>query len=116
MNDTIGTNITKNYKIVLLVSSIEPYYGNSINIVIEPANIAIVRDLNSNPVNTTGASITKNYTLSTVAPTVMVTSRQLFLEIQPIQPVDAFESLVVRIIVVNLELREYLIFLHCHKH
>lgn len=73
MNDTIATDTTKNYKVVLGLSSVENYYGNTLAI----SNVAVtaVRDSNSNAVTPTYQTTTfKTYTLGTTPPTVTVTS------------------------------------------
>ncbi len=73
MNDTVVTDTTRNYKVVLGVSSVENYYGNTI--AINGVTVTAVRDTNSNTVNPSMQTTTfKTYTLGTTPPVVTVTS------------------------------------------
>jgi hypothetical protein len=75
MNDTIGKDVTKNYKVMLGVSSVDNYYGMTVTLgTIGTGAVNIVRDSNSNTITPTGSAITKTYTVGTVAPTVLVTA------------------------------------------
>ena len=74
MNDTIAKDTTKNYRVVLGVTSVEDYYGSGVQLAITPADITVVRDSNSTAVVPTGTSTLKSYVLGTVAPTVTVTA------------------------------------------
>jgi len=74
MNDTIAKDTTKNYRVVLGVTSIDDYYGEGVQLTIAPANITVVRDSNSTAVTPTGSATMKEYVLGTVAPTVAVTA------------------------------------------
>lgn len=74
MNDTIAKDTTKNYRVVLGVTSVESYYGSGVNLTVTPAAITVVRDSNSTAVTPTGTATMKSYVLGTVAPTVTVTS------------------------------------------
>lgn len=75
MNDTIAKDVTKNYKVMLGVSSVDSYYGMTVTLgSVVPAAVTIVRDSNSNNITPTGSANTKTYTVGTVAPTVLVTA------------------------------------------
>jgi len=75
MNDTIAKDVTKNYKVVLGVSSVDDYYGMTVTLGnLGTANFSVVRDSNSNSVTPSGSATTKTYTVGTVAPTVLVTA------------------------------------------
>lgn len=75
MNDTIAKDVTKNYKVVLGVSSVDDYYGMTVTLGnLGAANFSVVRDSNSNSVTPSGSATTKTYTVGTVAPTVLVTA------------------------------------------
>ena len=75
MNDTIGKDVTKNYKVMLGVSSVESYYGMTVTLgTISAGAFTIVRDSNSTSITPTGTAGTKTYTVGTVAPTVLVTA------------------------------------------
>ncbi len=74
MNDTIGKDVTKNYKVMLGVSSVDSYYGMTLNLIVSTGSISVVRDSNSANITPTGSATTKLYTVGTVAPTVLVTA------------------------------------------
>ena len=75
MNETIGKDVTKNYKVMLGVSSVDSYYGMTVTFgTIPNTAFSVVRDSNSNSVNPSGSATTKTYTVGTVAPTVLVTA------------------------------------------
>jgi hypothetical protein len=75
MNDTIAKDVTKNYKIVLGVSSVDTFYGMTVNIgTVNAATLSVVRDSNSTAITPTGSATVKTYTVGTVAPTVLVTA------------------------------------------
>ena len=74
MNDTIAKDVTKNYKVVLGVTSVDTIYGQTVALTVVPAGVTVVRDSNSTAVVPTGTATLKSYTLGTVAPTVMVTT------------------------------------------
>lgn len=75
INDTIGKDVTKNYKVVLGVSSVDSYYGTTITLgTLGSANFSVVRDSNSTSITPTGSATTKTYTVGTVSPTVLVTA------------------------------------------
>ena len=72
MNDTIATDTTRNYKVVLDTTSVENYYGGTI--ALGSPTVTAVRDSNSTTVPVTGSATPKTYTLGTVPPTVLVTA------------------------------------------
>jgi hypothetical protein len=73
MNDVVGTDVTKNYKVVLTTTSLESYYGSGVQLSYSTGTI--VRDSNSTVVTPTSTATTfKSYTIGTVAPTVLVTA------------------------------------------
>ncbi len=79
MNDTIGKDITKNYKVLLGVTSVDAYYGMTLKVgsstgALFPTVLTVVRDSNSTAITPTGMATTKTYTIGTVAPTVLVTT------------------------------------------
>ncbi len=79
MNDTIGKDVTKNYKVLLGVTSVDAYYGMTIQVgsstgALYPTVLTVVRDSNSTAITPTGIATTKKYTIGTVAPTVLVTT------------------------------------------
>lgn len=76
MNDTIAKDTTKNYKVVLGVTSVDSYYGSGVLLTINNStgSISVVRDSNSTTVVPTGSATMKSYTIGTVAPTVTVTN------------------------------------------
>lgn len=75
MNDTIAKDVTKNYKVLLGVSSIDTYYGKTLALgTIPNTAVSVVRDSNSSSVTPTGSATTNSYILGTVAPTVLVTT------------------------------------------
>jgi hypothetical protein len=75
MNDTINKDVTKNYKVMLGVSSVDTVYGMTVTLSpIAVGALTVVRDSNSNAIVPTGSATTKTYTVGTVAPTVMVTA------------------------------------------
>lgn len=74
MNDTIAKDTTKNYKVVLGVTSVDDYYGSGVALAVTTGNITVVRDSNSTAVTPTGSATLKSYTIGTVAPTVTVTA------------------------------------------
>ena len=74
MNDTVGKDVTKNYKVLLGVTSIESYYTQNIELSVLTGGLTVVRDSNSTSVTPTGSATTKAYTLGTVSPTVLVTT------------------------------------------
>ncbi len=75
MNETVGKDITKNYKVMLGVSSVDAYYGMTVTLgTVGFAGFSVVRDSNSTAIVPTGSATTKTYTVGTVAPTVMVTA------------------------------------------
>ena len=75
MNDTIGKDVTKNYKVLLGVSSVDAYYGMTLTLgTLTAGSIGVVRDSNSTAITPTGSASTKTYTVGTVAPTVLVTA------------------------------------------
>jgi len=75
MNDTIGQDVTKNYKVVLTTTSLENFYGKTVLLSTSTGNLTVVRDSNSTAVTPTSAGVTfKTYTIGTVAPTVLVTA------------------------------------------
>ncbi len=75
MNDTIAKDVTKNYKVLLGVSSIDTYYGRTLALgTIPNTAVSVVRDSNSSAVTPTGSATTNSYILGTVAPTVLVTT------------------------------------------
>jgi len=74
MNDTIPMDVTRNYKVVLTTTSLDTYYGSTVQLAINAAGTSVVRDSNSNAVTPTGSTTTKTYTVGTVAPTVAVTA------------------------------------------
>ncbi|MBC7498268.1 S-layer homology domain-containing protein [Candidatus Gracilibacteria bacterium] len=75
MNDTIAKDITKNYKVMLGVSSVDAFYGMTVTLgTVTAGAFTIVRDSNSNAITPTGTATTKTYTVGTVAPTVTVTA------------------------------------------
>lgn len=74
MNDTIAKDTTKNYRVVLGVTSVDSYYGSGVALNVTTGNISVVRDSNSTTVTPTGTATLKSYTIGTVAPTVTVTA------------------------------------------
>ncbi len=74
MNDTIAKDTTKNYKVVLGVTSVDDYYGSGVALAVTTGNITVVRDSNSTTVTPTGSATLKSYVIGTVAPTVTVTA------------------------------------------
>ena len=75
MNDTIAKDVTKNYKVMLGVSSVDTVYGATITLSpVALGALTVVRDSNSTAIVPTGSATTKTYTVGTVAPTVMVTA------------------------------------------
>jgi len=74
MNDTIGKDVTKNYKVMLGVSSVDLYYGMTLSLIVSTGSISVVRDSNSANITPTGSATTKSYTVGAVAPTVLVTA------------------------------------------
>ncbi|NRH20577.1 S-layer homology domain-containing protein [Candidatus Gracilibacteria bacterium] len=75
MNDNIGKDVTKNYKVMLGVSSVDTYYGMTVSLGTLGSNaVSVVRDSNSNTIIASGNANTKTYTVGTVAPTVLVTA------------------------------------------
>jgi hypothetical protein len=72
MNDVVAQDTTKNYKVVLSVSTVENYYGGTMNI--GTPTVDAVRDLNSSSASVTGTATVKSYTLGTTPPTVQITS------------------------------------------
>lgn len=72
MNDVIGTDMTRNYKVVMDVSSLDSYYG--LTIALGTPTVTVVRDANSNSITpTVTAPNMKTYTLGIVPPTITVT-------------------------------------------
>jgi hypothetical protein len=72
MNDVIGTDVTRNYKVMLDVSSLDAYYGQTV--ALGTPTVTVVRDANSNSITPTViAPNMKLYTLGIVPPTVTVT-------------------------------------------
>ena len=76
MNDTIAKDVTKNYKVMLGVSSVDANLGQTVQLSItnSTGSLSVVRDSNSTPIQATGTATTKLYTVGAVAPTVMVTT------------------------------------------
>ncbi len=72
MNDVIGQDVTRNYKVVLDVSSLDAYYGQTI--MLGTPTVTVVRDANSTTITpSVTAPNMKTYTLGIVPPTVTVT-------------------------------------------
>lgn len=72
MNDVIGTDVTRNYKVMLDVSSLDSYYGSGI--ALATPTVTVVRDANSNSITpTVTAPSMKAYTLGIIPPTVTIT-------------------------------------------
>ena len=79
MNDVIGTDVTRNYKVMLDVSSLDTVYGQTL--ALGSPTVTVVRDANSTsitPVLT--APNMKTYTLGIVPPTVTVTATPSLLQ------------------------------------
>ncbi len=75
MNDTIAKDVTKNYKVMLGVSSVDSFYGMTVTLgTVGSGSFSVVRDSNSTAIVPTGSATTKTYTVGTVSPTVMVTA------------------------------------------
>ncbi len=74
MNDTIAKDVTKNYKVMLGVSSVDANLGQTVQLSVSTGGLSIVRDSNSTAIMPTGSATTKLYTIGAVAPTVLVTS------------------------------------------
>ncbi len=72
MNDTIATDTTRNYKVVLDTTSVENYYSETVTL--GSPTVTAVRDSNGSAVSVTGTATVKTYTFGTVAPTVLVTA------------------------------------------
>ncbi len=72
MNDVVGKDITRNYKVMLDVSSLDVYYGQTIMLSNSPL-VTAVRDSNSTAITPgTTATNMKTYSLGIVPPTVTV--------------------------------------------
>ena len=71
MNDVIGKDITRNYKVMLDVSSLDSYYGQTI--ALGTPVVTVVRDSNSTAITPSMiATNMKTYSLGIVPPTVTV--------------------------------------------
>jgi hypothetical protein len=79
MNDVIGTDITRNYKVMLDVSSLDSYYGQTVQL--GTPTVTVVRDANSTSISpTVTATSMKEYSLGIVPPTVTVTATPSLLQ------------------------------------
>ncbi len=75
MNETVGKDVTKNYKVMLGVTSVDTSYGATVTLgTVAATALTVVRDSNSTTIVATGTATTKTYTVGTVAPTVTVTA------------------------------------------
>lgn len=73
MNDTIATDTTRNYKVVLSIGTVESYYGNALTL--GAPTVSAVRDTNSTSVSVTAGTVSLNtYTIGTAAPIVLITN------------------------------------------
>ena len=72
MNDTVLKDVTKNYRVVASISTIDNYLGQTIQL--SYSSSTLVRDTNSNTLTPTATTISfKTYTLGTVPPVITVT-------------------------------------------
>ena len=71
MNDVVGQDVTRNYKVMLDVSSLDAYYGQTVQL--GTPTVTVVRDSNSTAI-TPGMTATnmKTYSLGIIPPTVTV--------------------------------------------
>ena len=72
MNDVIAKDATKNYAVVMNISSVENYYGSTLNL--GSPTIAAVRDTNSTAIVSTGTANVKTYNIGVTSPSVVITA------------------------------------------
>ena len=87
MNDVIAKDATKNYAVVMNISSVENFYGSTLNL--GSPTIAAVRDTNSTAIVATGTANVKTYNIGVTSPSVVITA------ISPLASNNAIAKIVV---------------------
>ena len=72
MNDVVLKDATKNYAVVMNISSVENYYGATLNL--GTPTIVAVRDTNSTTIMATGTANVKTYNIGVTSPSVVITA------------------------------------------
>ena len=89
MNDVVIKDGTTNYKVVMNISSVENYYGATLNL--GTPTVTAVRDSNSSAITPTGSATLKTYNIGVASPSVVIT---------PVSPLASNNS-IAKIVVTN---------------